>query len=62
MLKMKKMIALNIIAFAIIVCIAKYQASNAAVTVKEECAPSQAATSFRADDFSIINLLSITFR
>lgn len=61
MLNLKKIIALNVLFFATLVCIAKWH-SNCSQNLCDQEAINAAASFSKADDFSIVNLLSLKFR
>ncbi len=61
MLNIKKMIALNIVAFVTLLCLAKWQTKSIEKVCDAGCVKTSAAFP-KATDFSIINILSLKFR
>ncbi len=61
MLNYKKMLALGIVAMAILAGLTKIRANQLIITRSVSCVES--CSSFaKADDFSIVNILSVKFR
>ena len=61
MLNSKKIIALSLVVFATIVCLVKLGAKQSEMLCNADCTEASASLP-KANDFSIVNILSIKFR
>ncbi len=61
MLNIKKIIALNLVAFATLLCLAIHYMKKPVALYKKECTAASASFA-KGDNFSIVNILSIKFR